>query len=469
MDERELAEQLRSLASHLDAESRTVHPVAAMERPPGHDPQRRRQLIGATAAVLLIVGLVVALVNDDDGRQPVDAVTPPTSGSTATTTTTTSTSTTVESNTFAGTPPEEWPESGIVVVEDERAVVLDYDGTELGEVRGPIVQEFGVGPERTILVVGNGPSFEVDGPSQVDAPDGCDTGAGGGGVRVVLCGGVPQLRERIVSVDPTGAQVDVIGPAPGSLDAGHWRWALPSPDGQWILGQWSGECEAPTAFFVPITGGEPKTVDGMATIGDGVESMGLGWASDGRAIVQLRGDACGAGADVPGTYLVDPASGARTLVRAASSLSSATYTWRLEGNGNPLEHAFTQALRELGLEGCCGEPSHGVSGATAGVVWDGVDLSVGAQPLAAPATVPFNDQVVSSGPIDIDGAPAIAGEADLGSFVSFTCGDAVWTFGGGGLGDRAAPSTVRAAVAALIPRLYCTVGEPPLVTGSGVP
>ncbi len=467
MDERELAEQLRGLAAHVDAESRTVHPVTAMEHTPGRDPRRRRQLVGAAAAALAVAG-TIALIVDDDGRQPVDAVTPPTTETTSSTTSTTSSTVSEDANTFAGTPPEEWPASGIVVVEGERAVLLDHDGTELGEVRGPVLSGMGVGPEQTSIVVRPGPSFEVEGPPTVDAPTRCDTGAGGGGIRVVLCGGEPQIRERIVSVDPTGATEELFGDAPGSLDAGHWRWALPSPDGEWILGQWSGECEVPTAFFLPVAGGEPRTVDGAATVGEGVESFGVGWAPDGRAVVQLVGGGCGAGADEPGTYLVDPASGDRTLVRAAAAGGSRAYTWRRAGYSNDVERTFARALAELGVEGCCGEPSHGGPAVSSGIVWDGVDIPAGGIPFVAPATMSFN-AAVSSEPIDIDGASATAVTSGGFTSVVFTCGDAIWRFGGEWLDAPVRLSDLRAAAAAVIPHLYCTVGEPPRVAGKETP
>ena len=65
------------------------------------------------------------------------------------------------------------------------------------------------------------------------------------------------------------------------------------------------------------------------------------------------------------------------------------------------------------------------------------------RPVREPNFVPFNDLVISSEPIDLDGVPVTAGEADLGAFVSFTCGSNQWTVGGAGSGDRVEPGAAR--------------------------
>ena len=125
------------------------------------------------------------------------------------------------------------PTSGIAVTDGDAVVLLDYDGTVLGEVHSVLVTNgLGSGPGLSTLLVRPGPSFEIGGPESVEAAAGCDTPAGGGGLRVMLCGGAEQLRERVVTVDPLGVEDDLIEAAPGSQEMGHWRWALPSPDGQ---------------------------------------------------------------------------------------------------------------------------------------------------------------------------------------------------------------------------------------------
>ena len=261
--------------------------------------------------------MVVQLGGDD---RPLVTIEPgPTSTSPPSSPTTTTSSATGEPI-YEGMPVDQLPASGIAVTDGDAVVLLDYDGTVLGEVHSVLVTNgLGSGPGLSTLLVRPGPSFEIGGPESVEAAAGCDTPAGGGGLRVMLCGGAEQLRERVVTVDPLGVEDDLIEAAPGRQEMGHWRWALPSPDGRMVLAQWSGECEVPTAFFVPANGVEPRTVTGDEEVGGATESLGLGWAPDGRAAVQLLGGACGSGVDVPGVYLVDPANGERTLVRAAAS------------------------------------------------------------------------------------------------------------------------------------------------------
>lgn len=90
--------------------------------------------------------------------------------------------------------------------------------------------------------------------------------------------------------------------------AGHWRSLHVSPDGMMLLVTWSGECEIPTAYFLPAAGGGLRSVAGK------VESVGLGWSKAGEARVELLGGACGHGTKKPGVYLVDPESGSRKFV-----------------------------------------------------------------------------------------------------------------------------------------------------------
>ena len=83
--------------------------------------------------------------------------------------------------------------------------------------------------------------------------------------------------------------------------AGHWRWAVLSPDGFQTLGQWSGECEVPTAMVLTAAGREPRPVVG-ATYADAPSSYALGWTADSRPVVHLPQGACGSSHPVPGVY-----------------------------------------------------------------------------------------------------------------------------------------------------------------------
>jgi hypothetical protein len=91
---------------------------------------------------------------------------------------------------------------------------------------------------------------------------------------------------------------------------GYWRKLFLSPDGKTLLAEWSGECELPTAFFVPAAGGLPRTVTVGSTSSRSSEA--LGWDGP-RARVLLPRGAAGSGRS--GVYLVDPRSLHATLVQ----------------------------------------------------------------------------------------------------------------------------------------------------------
>ena len=72
-----------------------------------------------------------------------------------------------------------------------------------------------------------------------------------------------------------------------------------------MLGQWSGDCEVPTAFFISLGGGKPVPVTGERNWAKSPETMAYGWTTDGRAIVFIpTKPACGTGVFRPGIYLV---------------------------------------------------------------------------------------------------------------------------------------------------------------------
>jgi hypothetical protein len=147
---------------------------------------------------------------------------------------------------------------------------------------------------------------------------------------------------------------------------------LPSPNGRWILAQWSGECEVTQAYLINARTGQRHAV----ALG-GVASNAIGWASDGRAVVGLPVAPCGASSDYPGTYLVDPGTRASRRIHPYSQGARFTGDPRI---GNRLEGVIIRASDELGLETCCEEPSHGGGGAHAGFVIEGHDVGVRAIP-----------------------------------------------------------------------------------------
>ncbi len=363
----------------------------------------------------------------------------------------------------------ELPPSGIAIAEDGELVLHDFEGKELARTTGSVVPQLQSSNDRMLAAVRPGETVDAVPADRSEIPIGCESASTSGGVRIALCEGEPQEPQRIERVSPTGAR-QVLSEAPdGSNGLGHWRSASPSPDGRWILATWSGECESLTAFLVSVAGDGPAiTIDGQSGLQGATESAGIGWAPDGSAVVQLGTGVCGAAADEPGVHLLDPGTLESRLVVSQPEPGPSVHLWQARIGGNDGEWLFASVLRQLGLEGCCGEPSHGGSGVTSGARWQDLDIPVSATPPGTTDTVPFNDLVLSSEPIELDGAPAIAGDADLGPFVAYTCGDRIWTFGGAGAGDRAPTEAVRSLAATVLPHLGCTVGERPLAPGHGI-
>jgi hypothetical protein len=121
-------------------------------------------------------------------------------------------------------------------------------------------------------------------------------------------------------------------PAPqwhGRDALGAWSWAMRAPDGSAILAQWSGECESPTAFLAPASGGAPVSVTGER-FGKAAESMALGWTANSEAVVILPNGACGSGVHTPGVYLFD-APGQGRLIFATTGYADARM-WNSAGS-----------------------------------------------------------------------------------------------------------------------------------------
>jgi hypothetical protein len=429
---------LRATAAALDEATAPVTAAEARRSPaaaraPG--PPRWLPAAAAAAFVLVVGGVAWAVLAGGDDTQPV--VVPGTQPSTTSTTSTTAPAT-----------GDVLPASGFAVGTQEGELTLyDFEGQVVGTSTANPVR--GDGYEVNVLL---GSVQQPLDPAEV--PAGCEAAFGGGGVRVALCGGEPQQPTTIDVVDVTGAARRLSGAPfddqqPSGSVAGHWRWALPSPDGEWVLAQWSGECEVPTAYLTRTDGeGVP-----LLPVAGGVESFGLGWAPDGRALVLLPRGACGAGSETPGVYLVDPATQQLELVLAVADGQRA-WIWHHEREGNAPERLVVRALRELGLEGCCGEPSHGGSNVTAGAIFEGDELSIGGGPIAGATPLPPTQQTL----------PLLQGEAALTwgvdtPIVSFTCGPNRFTIGSVDV-DYEVDSMLLLAEA-LVPHLYCTLGPPP--------
>jgi hypothetical protein len=124
----------------------------------------------------------------------------------------------------------------------------------------------------------------------------------------VLLAGCGSAKPKAASGSRGDAKTVVLKPAGKE---GRWVKLYLSPDTKTWLGEWSGECEAQTAYFVAANGGKARPVTGRA----GDESVALGWASHNRARILVPRSACGSQFRKPGIYLVDRA-GHATLVKA---------------------------------------------------------------------------------------------------------------------------------------------------------
>jgi hypothetical protein len=127
--------------------------------------------------------------------------------------------------------------------------------------------------------------------------------------RVCAFFGSPYGESFITVTGGSGRTRKVAGAPPAdplTQNAGHWRDVWPSPDGEMLLSQWSGECEIPTAFFVDLHDGSMQVVTDRRDWTKAPSSEALGWRSDGLALVRLRKGLCGVGARRPGVYAIDP-------------------------------------------------------------------------------------------------------------------------------------------------------------------
>lgn len=213
------------------------------------------------------------------------------------------------------------PAKPFVVIElVDRLGVVSLDGEPLGWLAG----DFGALREVNVPV----PVWSLDPDVDVSVAVGaeCTFGARSGTDDLYLCAD-PEIdgswASRIVRHSGSGALEAIAGPAWGPYEGaagptvvGHWSWIAPFDDT--ILGQWSGECEVPTAHV--IAGGVWSVAiddDGAARLVPKSEaehdavvvpaSVALGWTGDGRALIHVMSGACSSSAP-DGLYIVDPAT-----------------------------------------------------------------------------------------------------------------------------------------------------------------
>jgi len=430
--DRAVEDRLTALAARLD-EARpplTADDVAARRLQP--TPLRRRPAVVVGAAALAVAAAVagfVVIVGDDESAQ-VDTTGRPSPGP--------ATETTAPADPATGTlpwSPEATETPPLLVWDNTEMALVDYSGREMA--RAPMGGWHTNRPDVGIDLVASDSAHvpggrgvrPVDAVAIDDPIPGCGAAHGRGGIVAAACGGPggegpPEIR--VVATD--GRARRLTGPRPG---IGHWRHAIPSPDGKWVLGQWSGECEAPTAFLIDATSGR---VDDVAPAG--VDSYGVGWAPDGRAVVGIGAGPC-ADEDFTdtGTFLVDPNRKVRTRIHPF--FAGTMVRW---GRGmiayNRLERRVDRAREELGLEESSGEPSHGGETNSSGMFFEGADIYIHALP----------------------GSQAGYLEPVRPDELRFRCGDDIYTLSEFDLdfdSNRSDRARLERAAARLVSRLYC--------------
>jgi hypothetical protein len=418
----ELDDRLAALARQLDHSAPTVSADEVVGRSePVRLRPRGRVLAGAgvlTAAAVL-AGLFV-LVSDDDKGQQVTAATRPTATSVTT------------SKSPPGTftiPPEALEaldRAAMVLFDDKEMALVDLTGKELDRI--PREGWFTNDPDLGVDL--NAPSqnevWTEPAPVVEDPVPGCERVHSRGGIRAAVC---PMQTEaesptEIRLVAPDGKSRVLAGPV--SPDVGHWRFAVPSPDGKWVLAEWSAECEAQQAYLFDVATGK------RTELGLGSEARVIGWTPgpDTRAIVGVGDGACGDEGSEKGTFLLTPGTGGRSKIHdfPGGAMVAETQGWMV----NRLERLFLRALGELGLDSCCAEPSHGGSWLRAGMVVGGYDVIVAGEPI----------DFLSDDPLDGDG-------------IRFRCGQARYTLASGDYDRPAGRRTIDRAADLLVSRLYC--------------
>jgi hypothetical protein len=94
--------------------------------------------------------------------------------------------------------------------------------------------------------------------------------------------------------------------------AGFWvpGRLFPSPDGNLLLAQWSGQCEVQSTYLVSVQTGERRSILRRTD-----ESSALGWTKEGSAKIMVPRPTCGSSRLAVGIYAIDPSSLRPTLVR----------------------------------------------------------------------------------------------------------------------------------------------------------
>jgi hypothetical protein len=219
------------------------------------------------------------------------------------------------------------PSEGLAIETGGRIRLLDLQGGEVGTITGGTLEGAGE-PARPDLTVHDSVGWYRLSPGRSDPtvvtgaqapPDlfGCHDTIGSR-VTLVVCNDASYTTEPTISIRTARGLRRVVGspfPKVAGRYAGFWRWAQPSPDGAWVLGQWSGECEVPEALLVPAAGGSPRTFD-ASPLSHPTQSIALGWTESHDAVVRLQSGVCGTGSPSPGVYRAHPGGSLHLIVAA---------------------------------------------------------------------------------------------------------------------------------------------------------
>lgn len=168
---------------------------------------------------------------------------------------------------------------------------------------------------------------------------------------------------------------------------------------------------------LPFNVGAEETIDVMgqlATIGEIHEGYKLVLDVD----AGVAGDAAVAGPHTLVAYGID----LEEFERVARGLIYADLARVM----NEREILLTGAFAEMGVDACCGEPSHGSDTAVTGFVWDGYDVSVYVGPRSSAET--GDTTVAGSVPIGNTGA-AVVEPSEAGFGLRFACGESSYWVG----------------------------------------
>jgi hypothetical protein len=292
-------------------------PVGAV---PPRVPRRRGRMLLAAACVMLlaIVGAVLAVISSPSKKPHIS---------------------TSESTAPAAVDPlqgKQLPQQGLAVIAGNRMTLRADDGHEIATV--PVAKlgnDVLNDPWNVQLFVTSTGVRVVHLPltSRTGVPSGCTVPtATAEAANIAECGprNGDQLLGDHIAVDQGGWRTVITKPPVpngASVVDGHWEWAARSPDGKWVIAQWSGECETQTAFVISVSDGSVHAVTGEAgsAWGDAPESTVLGWTSSGHAVAEFGGGdtGCGGASALPhGVYVVSPTNLSRRLLVPLPTTSS---------------------------------------------------------------------------------------------------------------------------------------------------